>query len=180
MSTHMNHIVICNYEPSTRMLLDTLLKEYDLNETQAVIFAATERPSDIPSEFEWQKGDPTKESELSKVRLSYARACIVVGSRSVLPQLADASTILTTFTIRSFVEKHTEYKKRKKPLYIAAEILDSENIEHAKTAGANEVIESTKVGFSLLSHAISHQGSASVLSSIATFQDQNLIIGIIP
>ena len=180
MSTHMNHIVICNYEPSARMLLDTLLKEYDLNNTKAVIFSNSERYDDIPSEFEWQKGDPTKESELSKVRISYAKACIIVGSRSVLPQTADATTILTIFTIRSFLEKHPEYAKRKKELYIAAEVLDSENIVHAKTAGANEVIESTRVGFSLLSHAISHQGSASILSSIATFQDQNLFIGKIP
>ena len=180
MSTHMNHIVICNYEPSARMLLDTLLKEYDLTDKKAVIFADFERPSDIPSEFEWQQGDPTKESELSKVRLSYAESCIIVGSRSVLPQIADAKSILTVFTIRAFLEKSTEYAQRKKKLYIAAEILDSENIIHAKTAGANEVIESTKVGFSLLSHAITHQGSASVISKIATFHDQNLFIGSVP
>jgi len=180
MSTHMNHIVICNYEPSARILLNTLLQEHNLEETKAVIFANMERPNDIPSEFEWQMGDPTKESTLSKVRISYAKACIVVGSRSVLPQLADASTILTAFTIRSFVKKHPEYQKRKKPLYIAAEILDSENIEHARTAGADEVIESTRVGFSLLSHAISQHGSAAVLSSIATLQEQNLFIGSFP
>ena len=180
MSTHMNHIIICNYEPSARMLLNTLMKEYDLEETQAVIFANMERPNDIPSEFEWQRGDPTKESELSKVRIAFSKACIIVGSRSVLPQLADAGTILTIFTIRSFVEKQKEYENRKKPIYIAAEILDSENIEHARTAGANEVIESTRVGFSLLSHAISQQGSAAVLSSIATLEDQNLFIGKCP
>ena len=180
MSTHMNHIVICNYEPSARMLLDTLLQEYDLSDKKAVIFTDFERTSDIPSEFEWQRGDPTKESELSKVRIEYAEACIVVGSRSALPQIADAKTILTIFTIRAFMEKAPENKARKKKLYIAAEILDSENIVHAKTAGASEVIESTKVGFSLLSHAISHQGSASVLSKIANFEDQNLFIGTPP
>ena len=48
------------------------------------------------------------------------------------------------------------------------------------SAGANEVIESTKVGFSLLSHAISQQGSASILSSIATLEEQNLFIGTFP
>ena len=180
MSTHMNHIVICNYEPSARMLLDTLEQEYDLEETSIVIFSNMERPADIPSEFEWQCGDPTKESSLSKVRMGYAKACIIVGARTVLPQVADATTLLTIFTIRSFIAKHEAYKQRKHDLYIAAEILDSENIVHAKTAGANEVIESKKIGFSLLSHAVSQQGSASILSSIANYNDQSIFIHPLP
>ena len=33
------------------------------------------------------------------------------------------------------------------PLYVVAEVLDSENVEHAKAAGCDEVIETNALGF---------------------------------
>ena len=63
---------------------------------------------------------------------------------------------------------------------IAAEILDIENIAHAKTAGADEVIASTQLGFSMLSHTVKEHGSAQVLSRIASAKDYNLYMSILP
>ncbi|MBM75075.1 MAG: hypothetical protein CMK59_06725 [Proteobacteria bacterium] len=180
MSSTMNHLIICGYDPGARMLLDAVVEEFDPEKTHMVIFSKGTRPNDIPLTFEWISGDPTKESELGKVRFSYASACIVVGQRDLLPQAADAQTILTIFTIRSFLKKQSITQRRKAPLYITAEILDSENVNHAKTAGADEVIETTKVGFSLLSHAVQHRGSADVIGLIARPGFFNLYIGSLP
>ena len=47
-----------------------------------------------------------KESELDKARISQARAVIIVGSRSIEPEAADAISILTAFTIRSYMRKN--------------------------------------------------------------------------
>lgn len=180
MSTIMNHIIICNYNPEARMLLDAILAEIDENKTKLVLFSKGERPTDIPYAFEWIDGDPTRESELEKARVSYASACIVVGNRNVLPQMSDAQTILTVFTIRSHLQKQEITKNRKSDVYITAEILDSENVIHAQRAGASEVIESTKLGFTLIAHSIKYQGSADVIGQIASATNFNLYIGKLP
>ncbi len=68
--------------------------------------------------------------------MSHAAAAIVVGSRHVLPQTADAKTVLTAFTVRSYMKHRAKSKTRHHPLYVVAEILDSENVEHAYAAPA--------------------------------------------
>ena len=180
MNTHSNHIVICGYTAGARMFLDTLRRERDWGDREVLIFAEGERPKDVPPEFSWVNGDPTKESELIKVRLTHADGVIVIGPRDVLPQQADATTILTVFTIRQWMSRQPETKVRKKPLYVVAEVLDLENIAHAKTAGASEVIESTLVSFSLLAHAMSMPGSAHALSRISEATGNSLYVGRLP
>ena len=101
-----------------------------------------ERPRELPPSFLWVQGDPTKESELDKVRLTHAEAVIISGARDMSPQSADARTILITFTIRSYLKaKFKEVRKRRSPVYVVAEVLDSENVDHAAAAGADEVID---------------------------------------
>ncbi|MBW2703062.1 MAG: ion transporter, partial [Deltaproteobacteria bacterium] len=165
-----------------RTLLLTVLsiREEQVRMSNPVIFADGERPQSIPNEFTWVEGDPTKESELDKVRLSHAAAAIIVGSRSAVPQQADAVTILTAFTIRAYLAKQRKNERRARPLYLVAEILDSENVAHAKAAGADEVIESTRLGFSMLAHAISMHGSATVMSQVLTAGAQSVYVGSLP
>ena len=145
-----------------------------------VIFAPGIRPPDLPPRFTWVKGDPTKDSELEKVRLSHASTVVIVGSRSGSPQDADARTILTAFTLRSWLGNDPTTATRRRPVYIIAEVLDAENIEHARSAGANEVIETTRLGFSLLAHAVTSPGTASVMGRLADPSEQNFYIGCPP
>lgn len=180
MTSTMNHIVICGYDAGTRMLLDTLLEEVDPEETEVLVFAAGNRPEDLPPAFNWVSGDPTKESELGKVRLTHASTVIVVGSRALAPQQADAVSILTVFTIRSYMKQQEINRKRNRELYIVAEILDGENVEHARAAGADEVIETTRLGFSLLAHAVVMPGTSKILGSVATAGALSLFVGEIP
>ncbi|MFN3198858.1 MAG: ion transporter [Bradymonadia bacterium] len=177
MRAFINHIVVCGYDPGARMLLDTLIEEISLAETPVVVFAPGERPPDVPPEFTWVSGDPTKESELDKVRVSDAGCVIIVGARSITPQQADATTILTTFTLRGYVRSHPPKAERKRPLYVVAEVLDAENVGHARAAGADEVIETTRLGFSLMAHAAVVPGSGSILSQVASAGRQNLYVG---
>lgn len=177
MSNYIDHIVICGYDPGARMLLDILMDEIDVEEQAVVVIAEGDRPPDLPVELNWVSGDPTKESELGKVRLSHATAAILVGARSVVPQQADARTILTAFTLRSYLSDDDETKRRRRPLYVVAEILDSENVEHARTAGADEVIETTRLGFSLVAHAIAIPGTGSIVSRVATAGAHSIWVG---
>ncbi len=180
MSGYFDHIVICGYDDGARMLLGALEADLDLESRHVVIFAPGDRPRDIPPEFRWINGDPTKESELDKARITHASAAVVVGSRSVTPSQADASTILTVFTLRSALAKQAIAARRTTPLYIVSEILDSENVAHAKTAGSDEVIETTRLGFSLLAHALTMPGTAAIMSEVAVAGAHELFVGPTP
>ncbi len=179
-SERMNHIVVCGYQRSSRMLLDVLEEELGVSEREVVLFAPGERPDDIPPRFTWMSGDPTKESELEKVHLHSAGAAVVIASRTDSPQAADAISLLTLFTLRSFVAKHSKKWARKEPLYIVAEILDSENVDHAKAAGANEVIESKRLGFSLVAHSVFFHGSGDLLAHVANAGAHSVYVGVVP
>lgn len=180
MSNYVDHIIVCGYEKGSTLLLDTLRDEMDLDEHRVVLFADRARPPDVPPSFLWVQGDPTKESELDKVRLSHARALIIVGSREVSPQLSDANTILTIFTTRAYLKRQERVHERARPLHLACEILDSENVAHARAAGADEVIESRRLGFAMLSHTVRYPGAADAAATVVSAGDQNLYVGPIP
>lgn len=180
MSGIMRHLVICGYDPGCRMLLDAILEEVDVERTPVVLFSDAERPADLPPTFLWVQGDPTKESELDKVRLTHAEAAIVVGARADSPQSADATTILTVFTLRSYLAKQESYQARQQPLYIVAEILETENVQHARAAGADEVIETTRLGFSLVAHAVTTPGSGAIMSRVVSAGAHSLFVGRLP
>ncbi len=180
MSSSMNHVVVCGWEPGARMLLDAILAEIDTQTTELVIFAPNERPANVPPEFRWVSGDATKESELGKARMESADAALIVGSRALSPQDADARTLLTAFTIRSYMDSQPTTARRLRALYLVTEILDAENVRHARTAGADEVIETTRIGFSLLSHAIVQRGTAELLGRITAAGAHSLYVGNVP
>jgi len=180
MSGYVNHIVVCGYEIGSGMLLQVLASEIDLDERRVVLFGPYERPRELSPEFMWVQGDPTKESELDKARITHASTVIVVGSRRVKPQQADAATILTAFTIRSMLTKNPAAQDRKKPVRIIAEILDSENVQHARAAGSDEVVETRRVGYSMLAHTVVYPGVADATSRVVFGGHQNLYVGRLP
>jgi len=181
MSTYVNHVVVSGYDESTHLLLDALSEELDLEKTRVVVIDDHERPRELPPDFIWVQGNPTKESELDKVRLIHAAAVIVSGERDVTPQAADARTILITFTIREYLQRHeSQVRQRRSPLYVVAEILDSENVGHARTAGADEVIETRRIGYSMIAHAVGYHGTATTMSQVLVSGSHNVYIGVIP
>ena len=178
---NVNHIVVCGYDQTTNLLLDMLAREFDTEQTRVVVFDNYERPRDVSSSFLWVQGDPTKESELDKVRLTHARAAVVVGSRELAPQTADARTILNTFTIRAYLRSRAdEIRGRRRPLYVVAEILDAENVHHARTAGADEVLETRRLGFSMMAHTIRFHGTADTMGRVLMSGAHNAYVGVIP
>lgn len=177
MSNYIDHVIVCGYDAGARLLLDVVLNEIDPDEHPLVIFAEGDRPADLPAQVLWVSGDPTKESELGKLRLSHAAAVVLAGSRTVTPQQADARTILTAFTLRSYLARHEVENRRRRPLYVVAEILDSENVAHARTAGADEVIETNRLGYSLVAHAIAIPGTGSIVSRVAATGAQSIWVG---
>jgi voltage-gated potassium channel len=177
MSTHTKHVVVLGYDPGALMLLQALLDEVSLDAQEIVLMGKGRRPEEIPPDFTWVPGDPSKEAELGKVRLGSADTVLVVGPRQATPQAADARTLLVVFTVRSFLRKDPDAARRKRPVYVVAEILDSENVQHAYTAGAQEVIETTRLGFAMMAHAVRAKGTAAVMSRVASAGAVSVFIG---
>jgi len=181
MSEYVNHIVVCGYDESTHIMLDSLSQELDLTSTRVVVVDDHERPRDLPPDFLWVQGDPSKESELDKIRLTHAAAVIVSGARDMSPQNADARTILIAFTIRGFLRRRGKLiGRRLRPLYVVAEILDSENVGHALAAGADEVVETRRLAYSMIAHAVGHHGTATTMSRFLIPGAHAVYIGKIP
>ena len=177
MSAYTNHIIVCGYESGSALFSTALANELADRQTTVVLFGPGDRPEGTPPEFIWVSGDPTKESELDKLRLGHSAGVILIGSRSVSPQQADAATILTAFTLRSYIDAHAQDLERAKPWFMVAEVLDAENAAHLRTAGATEVIETTRLGFDLLAHAVSMPGTARLMSMVASRGSQSLYVG---
>ena len=176
MSSFTDHFVVCGFDPSAILLLQALVSELHESEIEILVFAPGERPVELPAQFVWVSGDPTRESELDKARLPFARVAIIIGDRDQSIQHADAQTLLTLFTLRSFLAKQRETHQRKHPLHVIAEILDPENRDHAAAAGADEVVETTRLGFDLIAHAALVPGSGNVMSSVAASESDSLYI----
>lgn len=166
-SSTMNHIVVCGYHDGVLMLLTELRKEVG-SEVEIVLFADGERPGNLPPDYLWVSGDPTRESELAKARVTTARSVLVVARRDASPQQADAESILICFTIRSLLENDEEVAKRRRPLQIAMEILEAENVRHAEKAGADDIVDSSRLGFSLLARSVVSHGSAESIATLAS------------
>ncbi len=180
LSERSGHTVVFGYEPEAHLLLDSLIEEMGESTAEVVLFAMGDRPHDVSPRFTWVSGNCTKESELSKVSLTRANSAVVVGRRSLSPALADSVTLMTLFTIRSFMAKAVAKAPRKVPIYVVAEIMDEENVEHARAAGADEVIEGTKLTYSLLAHAISAHGTGRALSVVARPRGMSTYVGRLP
>ena len=173
MSDRMDHVIVCGYDRGAEMLLDSLQTEYPKNK-ELLLFNLGERPTELPPRFVWVQGDPTKESELGKAKVETADTIIVVGSREVSPQAADATTILTIFTLRSYLAKAESMGRRIKTPYVIAEVLDAENADHARAAGADEVLESTRIAFSMIAHSSVEPGTGAIMAAVATHDAHSL------
>ncbi len=176
MSGPSDHLVVFGIEPATHLLLDVLERGPDA--PAVVAMAPSERPQELDPEVNWVRGDPTKESELAKVRLDAARTLLIVAPRGLPPQQADAVTILTAFTARRFLRQSAA--RRQRPVYVLAEILEAENVDHARAAGIDEIVESSRLGFSLLAHAVTVPGSARLMNELGLAHGQNLYAGAPP
>ncbi len=176
MGGHVGHTIVIGYDSGSAMLLHLLLDQLPDEREELVIISDRERPPEVPPRYSWVRGDPTKESELRKVRLEHASKVVVVASREESPQRADALTLMELFTLRSYVAHHLTLKRRADSLYVVAEILDTENVHHARAAGADEVIESTRLGFSMMAHALAAPGTASIMSSVVAAESQTLFV----
>ena len=173
MSGLVDQIIICGWNRNGPILLEELALRYPDRLPRIVVFANQDPPQDFDNRFIFVKGDPTKEAEYDKVRLDVAKTVLIVSERD--DQDADARSVLTIFTIRSYEKKLIQRGiVRKCPLHLCAEVIDPENVSFFHTAGVDEIIQSARVGCSLLAHGAGAPETGQVFYDLLTQPDQHV------
>jgi voltage-gated potassium channel len=181
MSSVSDHIVVAGWNARVPIMLEEMVTEYGNELPRVIVFAPRDRPVELDEQFLFVNGDFTHEREFDKVRLAYARTVVVVASDVEVaehPQKKDATTVLTVFTIRAFEKKLSI--NRRSPIHLVAEVLESENCQHARVAGADEVIETYRLGSSLLAHTAGNPGVGSVVTNLMLASHNNVYAGNLP
>ena len=181
MSQLADHIIIAGWNDNVPMLLEQLEAAFRDETPQILIFAPVDRPDTLRANYIFVHGDPTRESEYDKVRLKFARTVILVADDSLGAQRSaakDATTVLTLFTIRRLEQRFAH--ERVQPLHICAEILAPENVDHATTAGADEVLATALMGHSIMAHMASNPGVSYVLKDLLMATQTNVYTSPLP
>lgn len=167
MSSTVNHVIICGWNSRGPMIVEEL---HCLDpECEVVIFSADREPQGLPLGAVHVPGDPTKEAELDKVRMGLASSVIVLATHGEALAASDGLTALIVYTVRSFEEKLQSRLKRSLPLHVTAELMDPENYNHLKTAGADEVIHTAQAGSNLVAHSSIRPGMGKVFSELLSW-----------
>lgn len=158
LATLSDHIVICGWNSNAI----TVLKELDFLYSSEMKFKVviSEEEQDVPLDHYTSLliADFTKMETLEKAQISDADSVIILADMSGqrTDQDVDARTILTVLGI----------KKSYPNLYVCAEVVSPDNIEHIKNAGVDEFISSFEYTGNMLAHTVANRGIAKVYSEL--------------
>lgn len=178
MSAMVNQIVVCGWNRYTPMVLQVVREQSEALAARVVVFADRDEPAELPEWATFVRGDPTQEVELSKVRLSVADAVVVVAEERPGFSFsdADARTLLTVFTVRSFERKlAAQGISRTRPIHVTAEMLDPDNLSFFENAGADEVIQTALQSASLLAKAAAQPQSGELMNELVCAQSSFVV-----
>lgn len=179
MSSTVNHFIICGWNSRGPMVVEEL--RHLAPKEEIIVFADIEEPLDVPEDITFLRGNPTKESEWDKVRLSMALNVLVLAPSSSSSSAADGHTALVVYTVRSFENKlQKQGIDRSVPLHVSAELQDPENYQHLRVAGADEVVHTAQVGSNLMAHSAVKPGMGRVVTELISWWGQGIDLEPIP
>jgi voltage-gated potassium channel len=180
MSSTVNHVVICGWN-SRGPLVAEELKHLLPEKNEVIVFAEGNEPANLPDGATFVSGNPSKESELGKVRLSMAKTAIVLAPSGTTLSSADGLTALVVYTLRSYEKKLTSLGvKRVVPLHITAELMNPDNFQHLHVAGADEVVHTALIGCNLVAHSSVKPGIAKIVTELVSWWGHGINIESVP
>jgi voltage-gated potassium channel len=173
MSATVNQVVICGWSRRGPMIAAELRQM--LPDEDIIIFADCQEPPDIPDGVTFMRGDACKEDEMEKVRMGMARSVVVLAPGADSLSHSDGYTALVVYTIRSYERKLAGRGiERAVPIHISAELMDPENYDHLKVAGADEVVHTALIGSNLLAHSSLKPGMSPVVTELLSWWGQGI------
>jgi len=171
-----DHIVICNWNERGKRVITELRHPEGKPDTDIVIV-----DNKVLDEKEAQRfsslhkvycinDDPIRHGTLKSARVSLADTIIVLSDdESPDPDAKSAMIILALLS---------ECKKRRP--HIIAEVVNSDNSQHLRDAGADETICTTEIGVGILAHCAVNKQLSMVYKDLLTYSFEGNEIYIIP
>lgn len=149
-----DHVIVCN----TDERLSDLIGE--LNESGVeVVVMDSEDPKMTKGDYTFVKGSCSIDEDLQRAGLKGASKVVVLPEKNLLdPSSSDAKSILTAMII----------KKMKPDAYVILELLRHENAEHARIAGADEIVIKGALSLLLLASSVTSPGVSKLFYNLLT------------
>lgn len=150
------HIVICNWNFKAEDIVEELRSDPKTRSTPIVLIANMDQNPLEEERLLFVQGDATSESVLKRANITEASTAIVLVDEEVELAARDAKAILTVLTIESM----------NPAVYTCVEILDPENVQHARRARADEVVVIGELSSRLLVRSAMDHGLSHIVSDL--------------
>ena len=149
-----NHVLLCGWNYTANEVISEIHadnKEKDI----AIVANLEENPTD-EHHVEFVRGDPADLDRLEMACFRTASTAIVLHDESSKTNARDGQAVLTVLAI----------KHEQPSIYVCVQILDENNVEHCRRAGADEVIVTGGLTAKLLGQATLDHGVTKIISEL--------------
>ena len=152
------HILVCGWNSNASAVLQELESLYHEEIKFRAVIAQEEPDLVFDKRTTFYKADFSRIEVLEKAQVEKADAVIILADKtsSRSDQDVDARTILTVLGI----------KKKYPQVYVCAEIVQKNNVEHILNAGVDEFINSFDYTGNLLAHAVKTKGITKIYTEL--------------
>ena len=149
-----NHILLCGWNYTADEIISEIHADSAMKEI-VIVANLDEDPTDVPH-VSFVRGDPADVDKLKMACLDTAKTAIVLHDESSTGNGRDGQGVLTVLAI----------KYERPDIYVCVQILDENNMEHCRRAGADEVIVTGGLTAKLLGQATLDHGVTRVVSEL--------------
>ena len=152
-----DHFVICGWNFNGADIVSELRADRKGRDTPIVVVASLEeKPLDEPN-LHFVKGEVNGEC-LERANMKDAKVAILLADDHMNVEARDARTILNTLTIKNLYPN----------VYVCAELIGSENVEHGRMAKADEIIVSGELSTNLLVRGALDHGITRMITELVS------------
>lgn len=152
-----NHFVICGWNFNGADIVSELRSDRKGRDRPLVVVASLEeKPLDDPN-LHFVKGEVNRKY-LERANMKAAKVAILLADDHLNAEARDARTILNALTIKNLYPK----------VYICAELIGSENVDHGRMAGADEIIVSGELSTNLLVRGALDHGITRMITELVS------------
>ena len=149
-----NHILLCGWNYTADEVISEIHAD---DETRDIVIVANldENPMDA-AHVDFVRGDPADMDKLKMACFDAASVAIVLHDESSMGNGRDGQGVLTVLAI----------KHERPEIYVCVQILDENNVEHCRRAGADEVVVTGGLTAKLLGQATLDHGVTKIVSEL--------------
>ncbi|RSL31893.1 potassium channel protein [Salibacterium salarium] len=153
-SSFHDHYIIVNWNERSRQFIEQIQRAYPTRSVILIDDTLSDSPFYNSNSLQFIKGNPSFQETLKQANIRKARALVITAGLEETEQSADAQSILTLLTAKHYCDD----------IYIAVELLTSEQLPNARHAGADEIIASNIISSLLMTESLEQQGIAETIT----------------